>query len=212
MKMKRIAFALAVCAVLVAPALAGPSLGWNRGDPGTTYQAWTFDDSDNPALPEIDENPYGTALATITDNGAGWAQSFLGQSGVWGNHPNLLEISLYIPNRPAPSPYKEIWLEIGHKGTITDVSVQPVPAGNPVALTLVDTMLIDPANFWYESIYAGRIYPNPEAETITISAIGTGGFVDYIAVDTICVPAPGAILLCGIGAGLVGWVRRRGIV
>ena len=212
MKMKRSVFALVMCAVLAAPALAAPSLGWNRGDPGTTYQVWTFDDADNPALPEIDENPYGTATATIADNSSGWAETFLDHSGVWGNHPEPLEISLYIPNRQVRSPYKEIYLEIGYKGTVTEVSVDPVPAGDSVDLTLQDTILVDPVNLWYKAIYTGRIYPNPDAETIFIGSTGTGGFVDYIAVDTICVPAPGAILLGGIGAGLVGWVRRRGIV
>ena len=50
-KMKRILFALMVCALLGTPAVALPSLGWDRGDPGTTYQLWTFDDDDNPAAP-----------------------------------------------------------------------------------------------------------------------------------------------------------------
>jgi hypothetical protein len=208
-KMKRMLFVLVACVLLAAPALAVPSLGgWERGDPGTTYQAWTFDDGDNPALPEIDENPYGTPVAAIQQNDAGWATSFYGRMGVWGNHPNPLNIALYIPNQPVPNTYKEIWLEIGYKGIITGILVEPIPGG------IVEPILqtndpVDPTNGWYKAIYAWRIYPNPYGENILIGATGTGGFVDYIKVDTICIPAPGAVLLGSIGVGLVGWLRRR---
>lgn len=211
--MKRMLFVLVACALLAAPVLAGPSLDpsfwWDRGDQGTTYQAWTFDDADNPALPEIDENPYGAPpMAAIEQNGAGHADDFFGRTGVWGNHPNPLNIALYIPNQPVPNTYKEIWLEIGYKGMITGIIVQPVPGGivEPILQT---NDLVDPTNGWYKAIYAWRIYPNPYGENILIGATGTGGFVDYIKVDTICIPAPGAVLLGSIGVGLVGWLRRR---
>jgi hypothetical protein len=209
MKMKRMLFVLVACAISAAPAFAVPSLGgWERGDPGTTYQAWTFNDADNPALPEIDENPYGTPVAAILQNGAGWAAGFFGRTGVWGNHPNPLNIDLYIPNRENPSLYKEIWLEIGYKGIITGILVKPIPGGivEPILQT---TQLVDPINLWYKAIYAWRIYPNPYGENILVGATGTGGFVDYIKVDTICIPAPGAVLLGSIGVGLVGLLHRR---
>ena len=187
--------------------MAAPSLGWDRGDAGTTYQEWTFDiDNENPAAPDIDENPYGTAEASISGS---WVSSFMGRPGVWGNHPEPLEISLYIPNQEVRNPWKEIWLEIGYRGTLMEVTVDPIPAGAPPILIAQNTVLVDPTNLWYKSVYAWHIEPNPDAEVIFISATGTGGFIDYVAVDTICIPAPGAVLLGSIGAGLVGWLRRR---
>ena len=211
MMMRRILFVLAVCTLLGAPTLmAAPSLGWDRGDAGTTYQEWTFDDGENPAAPEIDENPYGPAEATISDNGAIWFSSYIGRSGVWGNHPEL-QISLDIPNQEVPNPWKEIWLEIGYRGILEQVTVEPLPGGatvEPIPIAQ-NTWGGADTNFWYKSVYAWHIEPNPDAEVIFISATGTGGFIDYVAVDTICIPAPGAVLLGSIGAGLVGWLRRR---
>ena len=54
-------------------------------------------------------------------------------------------------------------------------------------------------------------------EAISISGLGQIGFVYFNSVsdpagadiDNLFIPAPGAILLGGIGVGLVGWLRRR---
>lgn len=207
--MKRMLFALMVCVLLGGPAFAVPTMGWTRGDPGSTYQVWTFDDRDNPALPELDKNPYGTAEATIS---GGWFASYMGRPGVWGNYPGALEISLYIPNREVRSEWKEIWIEIGYRGVISGLSVDPIPDGDSVELIYKNIVLVDPTHLWYRATYVWHIEPNPDAEIIFISASGTGGCIDYIKVDTMCIPAPGAILLGGIGVGLVGWLRKRRIV
>lgn len=207
--MKRMLFALLVCALLGGPVFAVPSMGWTRGDPGSTYQVWTFNDNDNPAFPELDRNPYGTPEAAISGS---WATRFMGRSGVWGNYPGALEMSLYIPNREVRSEWKEIRIEIGYKGSINELSVDPIPDGDSVELIYQNTVLVDPVHLWYKAIYVWHIEPNPDAEIIFISASGTGGFIDYIKVDTMCIPAPGAILLGGIGVGLVGWLRKRRMV
>jgi len=202
--MKKIVFSLVVCALLAAPASAVPSLGgwWERGDPGSTYQKWEFSTAADPAIPEINQNPYGPPMADIVQS-LGHID-YLGRDGVWVGMP--LKIDLYIPNQPVPNTYKEIWLEIGYCGTLSAITVEPHPGGVVVPLTVTPGGTIP----WRTAIYGWRIYPNPLDENIMITVGGTGvGYVDYVAVDTICIPAPGAVLLGSIGVGLVGWLRRR---
>ncbi len=170
------------------------------GQPPTTYQKWTFDDADNPALPEFFSNQYGIPMAELSTTQVppdhfGWLDVVDGRQGVWAGEP--LIITLTIPNRPISDEYKEIWLEMDFQPMLEWINVTPNPVCGSVVEIYRDISLVD--SQWKKLIIGWRIEPNPSEETICISVMGTGGFVDYITVDTVCVPEPATLALLGLG-------------
>jgi len=189
-------FLMLVVAVMFG---ASPALACVLG-PGQTYQEWTFDDNDNPAIPEIDMNPFGTATAAIS-----------GASGVW-QAEQVIQVSLEIPNQKIRNPYKEILIEIGFLGDLEAFSVFPTPFGGTVELIEQRIKGGRTPEDWKKLTATYIIEPNPDSESICYSFAGNVDVgmpaVDYVRVNTVCVPEPLTVSLLGLG-GLFVLRKRR---
>ena len=196
---------LVVVMFVAGPAMAVP-LGY-----GETHQEWTFDDDDNPAEPESDPdlNPYGTATAAISGSGAPpeWVSSWFEREGVWQAEP-LVQLVIEVPNQMVDNPYKEIYVEIGFLGELDGFAVYPVPFGGSMGLIKPhEVEVVDPVNGWKKLIGWHRLEPNPGRERVCYSFSGAAA-VDYVKINTVCVPEPLTISLLGLG-GLMLRRRRR---
>jgi hypothetical protein len=219
--MKKLILTICVLAFIATPALGNPTtwsphLGWwAPGDTRTTHQNWEFDPGtvqanglwwDWNAVPTDTDNP-GTSVAHIK-------AAIYDPYDAWCMHPGFLDpvqidVLLEISNYPEPTLYKEIWVDVWYVGILDEDSLyaEGFGAHGPYTTFALD----DPI----ENVFGFRIYPNPDKEHIEFTilsntpGVGVGAGLLGIHVDTICVPAPGAVLLGGIGVCLVGWLRRR---
>jgi hypothetical protein len=174
--------------------------------PGETFQVWTFDDDENPEVPEINLNPYGAATAGFTAAAPPeWISTLLGREGVWQTE-GVLELNIEIPNQMVRNPYKEICIEIGFLGDLLDFSVLPIPVGGIVQET--SRSIVDTGTGWKKLTASYYIEPNPDRELLCYVLSGDIAAVDYVAAYTVCVPEPLTISLLGFG-GLMVWRRRR---
>lgn len=204
---------LLISAIVALTVLATPvwaTVWWEPGAEGSTYQKWSFDDDTNPASP-LDENPFGTAIATITTD-VGWESDLFGRQGVWSGVE--LDISMDIPNRQEQFPYKEIWVDVIYHNTGLDYAeVSPAYSTQPgsIAISPLGSTSSQLANGWTLIHMGWRIEPNPDSELISLGFTDAGGAgldsvvvygVDSVEVYTICIPEPATMCLLGLG-GLI---------
>lgn len=180
-----------------------------RGQDGTTFAQWEFLTDDPNAPADLESNPYGDAMLTAqTGQQQYWEAQWGGRDGVW---PLSGVIEVYIPNRPEPLPYKDIWVQItwAQQATGTMPLVWEKDSGITATLEnevpLENTLEPPPAGAtWMHSTYSIHIEPNPDFETVRIDG---AIMVDELVIDTICAPEPTALALLALGSLVV--VNRR---
>jgi len=212
MERKTTLFMLVVAVVVAVMIAAGP-VATAGLLPGETQQEWDFGDDANPAIPTLDANPFGTATATISGLPGGvppeWIfESSSGRNGIWTSESRL-EIILEVPNQMIRNPYKEIRLEIGFIGDLADFSVLPIPFGGSVELVSQEVEVVDDVTGWKKLTAMYVIEPNPDREVVYYSFAAGVAAVDYVVVNTICVPEPLTISLLGLGGLILARRRHR---
>jgi len=199
---------LIILALLIAsPVFAvdyfqGPPPGsWQRGDIGSTFQHWTFDQPGPGGPPSIFDNPYGVPVFDLMggfEYGQWVCPLDMDPNGfVHGWHciePEGGAIVLRIPNTEFTDGEKRIFIQITSSKAPTDIHVEGFggsPSGYGVQIWPTGLPQIQwgqPAPFngsWYTYNYGRVIVPNPQAETITIN-VPFCTVIDQIVVDTIC--------------------------
>lgn len=165
-----------------------------RGTEGSTFQAWQFLTSDNPASPELATNSYGPASAAMNVGSFGdgyfasWPSSTnqgfwdLGQAGT---------ISLVVPNRPTapPASSKYIRVQVGQYigGVYPNYAAVAISGATYLGGQRVLAEPVPPFGGIYVDQTLWRLEPNPSSESITITSASTGGLINGIVVDTICI-------------------------
>ena len=185
---------------LLGLALAGPctvALGQDilppcwRGQGGTTYQAWRFLTSGNPATPDAVTNAYGAPAISVAvgDFSDGWF-------GTWPNSTNLGlwdlgqsgTMQVTIPNQPGvpATSSKFIAVQVAQYigGVFPNYATVSIAGATQVSSQRQQLEAVPPLGGIYVDQTVWRLEPSPANETVTITAPANGGLIDAVVVDT----------------------------
>lgn len=186
---------------------------WQRDQPQTTFQGWTFVTDALTTAPDeyTTYNPYGTPLATINAGTSQWSAFYDNHQGVWtlGTGDN---ITFDIPNAPEDiSNLKCVWTQLTWQ---TDNNGVPVVNVAGVTSTFVESETV---NGWTYAAYQTVLPYNPSSEDVIVSGSLSGTTFDLgeVVIDTICtpvdpIPEPSSLALLAVGALSLLYASRKG--
>lgn len=177
-----------------------------RGFPGSTYQKWSFSNSDISPIADDYSNPYGMPRVSQPIVGNWIDQSYNGHQGVWFSDT----ISYLVPNEAEAmnkTRYRVQIIWAAPTFRVTDMSLY-------ICNTLGNLPVIQ-ANIVDQFYNSGWNYTTFEADAVPFISMPvvycetrSGGYsqkayVDEIIIDTIVTPEPTTLLLFGLGGPLL---------
>lgn len=206
------------------PPESNPNITWQGSFP---YQRNVYMDFSLDPVGEA--GPIPGAIYSGTDDAYLWNSDFVtfsgdiqwnedtGSIGIFGGGSGTIVI--HIDNWDEARPVKNLYEELIF---VTDFQGQYGESSFSQDITTPEGIVN--SGYWSKWDYPAfgttrfslwnEFEPNPAWEEISISlSISVGNmYLDEFHIATECVPAPGAILLSSLGAGLVGWLRRSRVI
>lgn len=192
-----------------------------RGDQYSSFAEFTFPTPANPVLPNPGafwgDGAPGPPTLTL-DTSFQWESSLETWVSTGGAGTPLGIIEIFLPNWIDMEPLKIVQVQFTWQG---DPSLPPgTPGGPPSIIDIISTpptagglvgitpdIPLDPTNGIFHRTETWEIRPNPDFEFIVIG-VPVDTAIQQIVVDTISIPAPGAMALAG-SMCLLGVRRRR---
>jgi len=164
---------------------------WWRGEPGTTFQHWTFDSDQTPYwVPELYDNPYGEPWMNTYYEDEQWYDVWGGREGVVNPWETL--VFLNLPNSAEPLDWKIVWIQLTWRHESGEFIPPQFLEADPPGDLVWEQHTYDGADWWH-TVYEIWIPENPDFEKITLDS---DHYFDQIVVDTWCAPLEARYACC----------------
>lgn len=209
--MKSLILATILVGLIAVPALGHPTgdpdwlpdlSTWPEGSERTTHQYWTFSSgyvgatgSGYNSEPEEVDNPVPQGVFVVIEAAPGTLEYSGDESDGYFTGDNI-SVAMKL-NNYEDGDYKIMWFDVG-TGYGDELRVDTLAAGDGSPILYDWELLTPPVNSAAD--FGIKIWPNPSWEEVRFTVLGTGALLDYIHVDTACVPEPATILLLGLSS------------